>query len=383
MKTLDRLADFAGQTGATYSSRLRLIAALKINGVSFDDAYTAAKDLIQSERRNGDQQILVLMDTLENYQLNREEAALAIKGLIRFLGRSGANRKYFQVRFALPSELYAVFRAESENPDKDLAGQTLLSWRAGDLWRVAAHRLFINLELYEASRKELLEKRFDINDRGGAIAVFGEFLPQTITNRLGRQEPTLAYILRHTQLLPRHLIQILNAILRHAMDGDGHIGQITNDMVLSGVWDSEQNICDGIEAAYKHKYPHFSDVCVNALPQLPKHCTEGDIHSVYNRHVSGVIKRLRDEGNDVSMDFHAFKTMLIETGVIGKKIDETEIFVESLYEYSRPGSLITSVDDKFCVHPLFSSLYPRPPSQPAPKLVYPYGIDPSRERQVS
>jgi hypothetical protein len=38
-------------------------------------------------------------------------------------------------------------------------------------------------------------------------------LPSHVRGRLGTEEPVLAYMLRHTQLLPRHLIDIFNGTL--------------------------------------------------------------------------------------------------------------------------------------------------------------------------
>ena len=376
-RTLDRLRKQANGSDDVYTTRLRIEGGLAIGESSYVAALSAAKELIAS-RYKDQTPILVLMDTLESYHLDREEASLAIKGLIRFLGRSNSFRRHLSVRFALPAELYEVFRRESENPDKDFSNATMLNWRAGDLWSVAAHRLFINLEVFDPRRRDKLEAAYDINDRKGAMNMFSRLLPEYITNRLERQEPTLAYVLRHTQLLPRHLLHILNKIFGMAVNADGTIGAVRNDMIVTGVANCEQNICDGIEAAYRHKYPHFRSICVAALPQLPKHFNEGLLHEIFNKHVMGVEKRLREEGDSLEMDFPLFRKMLIETGVVGKKIDETEIFSEALYEYSRPGSLVTSVDDSFCVHPLFSSLFPRPHEEGVrAKLVYPYGIDPA------
>ena len=46
-----------------------------------------------------------------------------------------------------------------------------------------------------------------------------------------QSKPTLAYILRHTQLLPRHLVEMFNFIFRAAIDPEnGHIGVIQQRM---------------------------------------------------------------------------------------------------------------------------------------------------------
>ncbi len=45
------------------------------------------------------------------------------------------------------------------------------------------------------------------------LELFNEFFPDTVVNQIGFEEPTIAYILRHTQLLPRQLLLILNEAL--------------------------------------------------------------------------------------------------------------------------------------------------------------------------
>ena len=101
--------------------------------------------MILNELRGDDKlsPVLVLMDTLEDYRLERGEAIHAVSGLTRYLGHQTSNKGYAEVRFCLPAELYATFQEASRNPMKDFSSQTLLHWHAGDLLRIVAHRFFI------------------------------------------------------------------------------------------------------------------------------------------------------------------------------------------------------------------------------------------------
>uniref|UniRef100_UPI0035CB82CE P-loop ATPase, Sll1717 family n=1 Tax=uncultured Sphingomonas sp. TaxID=158754 RepID=UPI0035CB82CE len=360
--------------GSSIDSRLDLLDLANGHQELYSNALQAAHKIIGSptgSRRKAE--ILVLMDTMEDYRLEQDVANDALGGLVRYLGVHAPTEQLIDVRFCLPAELYETFRRASSNSAKDFGTQAVLHWSAGELWRIAAHRLALYLEVHDPATFDLLDADNASNDRAGAIAFFLKLLPNTIECET-HVEQSLTHIARHTQLLPRDLIHILNRIVSRAiMPGTGALGEITPKMVVDGVGEAEPIIADGIRSAFFYRYPHFNEICAAAIPELRRRFADGDLHTVFNQSVKGVLKRIGDAGGDAEMSYHDFKRMLIETGVLGKQIDETEMFWECQFEYTVPGEMVVSTQDMLCVHPLFNAVFPSAVNGKSPKLIYPYG----------
>jgi hypothetical protein len=79
-----------------------------------------------------------------------------------------------------------------------------------------------------------------------------------------------------------------------------------------------------------------------------------------------------------SSEFPAFVQMLIDIGVIGRVVSETEFYVEAEFDYHFPGQLKIPDDEEICLHPVFSGRNFRRRGNDK-KFVYPYGSDPSAE----
>jgi hypothetical protein len=368
--------------GCSIDSGMELRSALEFDTGSYLTALSAAKGVISSHKRrfNGST-VLVLMDTLEDQRLEHDSAREALSGLVRFVGNQSLTRGMLDVRFCLPAELYETVRALSTNAAKDFNSQIVLQWNAGELWKIAAHRLMIYFNLYHPTLHDELKRRHKTEERSGAISLFGEILPPEISIGAGIKEPSLTYLLRHTQLLPRHLLQILNRVLAKGVaHSDGKWVGLDDDMVLRGVAETEENVCRGIAGAYRHNYPGLWSICAAALPELQRRVTDGDLRKVFNRSVKKMAASLVTVSAPVEIDYAHFRRMLIEVGIIGKQISETDLFWEALYEYSLPEELSTSTADLYCVHPLFQRIFPSPPNGGVSKLVYPYGSRPDQER---
>ncbi|WP_033924239.1 P-loop ATPase, Sll1717 family [Sphingomonas sp. 35-24ZXX] len=383
------LAKRSEQAGYGIETQLDLLELVDGSGKLYTTALETAKRIVTPLGRPiGQARVLVLMDTMERYRLEQDAANDALGGLIRYLGVLAENEWLLDVRFCLPAELYETFRRASSNVTKDFSTQAVLHWTSGELWRIAAHRLALYLELYDEHSLERLLALNVAQDRASSIALFRKLLPPELATepKLGQDaigqhlEQSMTYIARHTQLLPRDFLHILNRILYRALDpASGSLGEITQRMVLDGVKEAVPTISDGIRSAFEYRYPHLWDVCAAAIPELHRRFGEGELHTVFNQHVKGVLKRLAEAGREADMSFHEFKRMLVETGAIGKQIDETDRFWECQFEYSVPGEMVVSSRDMLCVHPLFNARFSSLVNGTAEKLVYPYGVDPDFE----
>jgi hypothetical protein len=373
-KVVDHLRTRTAELGRPVDSGLRLEQALNFSQtISFKAAYNAACSVLALgvSRRRGPAPVLVLMDTLEKYQ-DIVNATYAVNGLLNFLGsRGNDNRNLVDIRFCLPAELYLEFMDLSSNPMRDFAGQTMLHWHAGDLLGVVAHRLALYLRLYEPARLDALLAQHDISHRAGAVNFCQALLPRQVRNSRGEEEPVLAYMLRHTQLLPRHLIDIFNGSLRAGISrATGAIGALEPASIFNAVRECEARIAAGVAQAYEHKYPKLRDVCAESVPNLPRIFDDEKLEQVFVRHARHI----------TGGEYRDFKRMLIEAGVIGKSVGKvTDKYHEAEFEYTTQGKLVVAKADVLCLHPLFSNRFPSAAAASATgedKPIFPRGSDP-------
>lgn len=333
------------------------------NGVTFTEAQKAALDFMEYE----DMHAIVLIDALEDFRLDDETMCYAISGLLRCQGSFHMAGSPCALRCCLPAEIWHRLLNLSANPSKDFQHKILLHWHASELIRLAAHRYTNFLRLYQPESLQELA-HLDLDKRSDAVTFWHSLLPESIENKIGGVEDPLAYLLRHTQLLPRHLLSYLNQISIKQQRNDTDLMKFERDAVLEGIHETEETICAQIFAAYKYVHASAQQACEQCIPYLPLRFTDGDLHRVYNRHgktLQGIF------------DYQDFKKMMIEIGAIGRVTEVTSRYIEGLFEYIVPHKLITSSNDDLCLHPVFCEIHSaiKPKADEEPRAVYPYGSD--------
>jgi hypothetical protein len=310
------------------------------------------------------------VDTSDKYDIAKNEANIATSALLKCLAGFSSAPQIYDARFCLPSERYYQFLDLSTNPAKDLVNHVALSWHAKELVCIAAHRLalFYREHAEYSSRFVANFGKLDPTKKSHAMCILQGPLGQTVTNLLGQPEATISYIMRHTQLLPRHLLLLLNSIFLAQYERTGSVATIDPQSIRDGIQRIEQTVCYEIFAAYKHTYPQAREVCYACIPNLPMRFTTGELQVAFNRHGKPAM------GSD---DFGDFKRMLVEIGALGKvlKDQETDRYVVGQFEYSADYRLATAATDEFCLHPLFTQIFSAQIGE-TPKPVYPYGSDP-------
>jgi hypothetical protein len=306
---------------------------------------------------------VVLMDSLDDFQLDLETVSQSLQGLLKLVGSMNKPRDIVDIRFCLPAELYRRFIKISSNPNKDFRRALKLQWSAAELVLIGAQRLNFYLAIFY---QEFLKAQYplDITKRSDALKLFQSVLPDRIINQAGFQEDTMSYILRHTQLLPRHFLMLLNSIFkRPGSTMSLNPFPIGADRIVNGIRQVEEFMASEIFVAFKPTYPNAEETCKRCLPELGHKFSMGDLHRVFTRHGKAVF------GSDSLVDF---QRMLLEIGALGKVIPgkESDVYIKGNFEYNFSHELILSQDDELCVHPLFSGIF-HGSSKDRP--VYPYG----------
>lgn len=341
-------------------------------GVEFAAARRALRVVLASRPRP----IMIVMDNLEDLHARLFELREVLAGLFhavtRTIAQNTGNRP-FGLQLCLPSELWEQIHEVSANPEKDFGGNYLtIYWTARELLRLAGTRYRLFMEVHHPRRLETLDRGLSSTDDHRDVALLRAALPKELTNGLGGREDPLAYILRHTQLLPRHLIEILNNVFT-APEPSSMPWAISGEAVRIGTRTGEKMIVSGIFAAHRASYD-YAPAAVKRLANRLSICfPASELRKVFNQ--EGITKI-------TGSDYDDFVEMLIALGVLGVKVDETHRYNRAQFQYTFNSSLNAQEDvDELCFHPLFTRhLFERSLDRQrelGQRPTYPFGCDPA------
>jgi hypothetical protein len=351
-----------------------LLAQLQPGSRRFVDAQLTVGRVMQERP----QPLIIVMDNLEDLHLRLDDVKGALQGLFRCVGQlSGAGaRRDFQVRICLPSEPYDKIHLLSTNPSKDFrVGDVVpIYWSAKELLHLAGARyeLFVKFN-HPVEHDELRVKARRIGNSDDGVGLLRTALPREIVNGLGITEDPVGYLMRHTQLIPRHLVEILNGVFSSKAKGSLP-WQVTSEAVIRGTRAAERVIVPSILGAYAGTYVEPQKTIRALANRLGIRFTTSQLHSAYNR--EGIRK-------SSGLDFDEFLELLLTIGAVGVFESETDRYYKALFQYtfSAPLTALEGSDD-LCFHPLFTRyLHSQSLAQMRgrTKVTYPYGSDPAED----
>jgi len=366
-----------------------LLNSVSGNGWTIVQAIEAGTQILEASPYR----YVLIVDSLEHYLGDlpttdyQQVERLAFEGLFRFVGGDGTRPdRSFDIRFAFPAEVWSVLEKVSANPIKDFHRRVIAHWSARELITLIGNRLNIYCHLYQPDIVAVNavdgDPRPEAIDYDESRHLIKQVLPDSITNGYGGSEDTVAYLVRHTQLLPRHLITILNCVWEAQLAHDpGAPLPVKPIAVIEGVRRGEYEIVRDILAAFSGVHPGARLCCERTLPNLGNVIAEGDLHRTYNQ--NGIRK-------ETGLEFRQFLRCLLEIGCIGRVIDtkSTSRYVVGEFEYTRTGSLHIGSDESFCIHPAFAEAFDgrhatgrgaqlRATERRSVRPVYPIGSDPN------
>ncbi len=355
-----------------------LLNSMKANGIELPDAIDAGRELLRARARR----IVVIMDSLERYPADLPVMSYdspektAFEGLFRFIGQHGGRtERTFSLRFAFPAELWHLLKEASSNHAKDFDRRVVAHWSARELITMAGNRLaaFMYINGYRHVEPFDFQPGHSHLGYDDSLKVLLSVLPVETRNGLGGPESTIGYLLRHTQLLPRHLILLLNEVLSSHLADSGDM--VATATIVNGVRHAEERIKSDILSAYARVHPEAGHICERMIPNLPLVFTSGEAHRQYVQ--TGVRKATH------GLEFSEALRSLVEVGAVGRVIDNSQSrYVIGEFEYTRPGQLSLGADERLCLHPIFAETYSSPQSSrraakgAAIRPIYPYGADP-------
>jgi hypothetical protein len=359
LKPVDRYIDVDGFFDGTPKEEARQV---------FESAKRSVLHFLEAR----DQTLYFLFDSMDDYPVRNATFSRILSGLFQGLTQLNDESRRIVVSFCIPEEIEAFIALESSNLMKDLSSSFRIRWNPIDLLRVVAHRLRISASVYDRSLYNEI-RDLDFLHRNDIHQLFRIILPARITNSQGTDEDPLAYIIRHTQLLPRHILAIFNSALSIHYKATKSFSNVSPDAIRSGVSSVQKLIANQILLPFEHLYPELLNLCRNILPDLGPIC---DFTTL--RKMEGRFHRRIEE------DVGSVWSKLFEMGVLGRstgrdgtnspELENSDRYCYGQFHFNIDGSFGLATDGEYCFHPVFSRAFGMVRRNSDKRVVYPARI---------
>lgn len=322
-----------------------------------DDFLDELEALIADERINAGKQavleiarkepVIVAVDTLENYDINDDALMRATAALIQC--GSDFNREYarkgIHLKIFIMAEVFPYIKEEVVlNTLKFVRNEIHLHWRPKDLMRLISWRFYNYLQAIGKLKPESKSIDWD-NYADVSTKMWEPYFGESIRQDVGMSEPTFPYVLRHTQMRPRQLIVLCNAIASRA-EAEKTFPHFSTRAIMKGITDGEIDLADEVYNSYSSVYPKVGRI-VEALSGLPMIFKGNELDK---RAPLTASEWPPGEYSPLS-----FRQLVAELGIVGRvrQVDYTTGFIEADFEYSLEGRLPLLVTDECIIHPMF------------------------------
>lgn len=297
--------------------------------------------------------VLFLIDSIDEYRIKEDIVPDVLGGLLHLVATVDpvAHPEVFKV--ALPSEVYRALR-DAANPARVGPRLELITWKPIHLVKIVSHRLLISARIRDDQLLMELQKACKPHERGSrkwVQALWRKVFGDTVVDECGRPESSVSFLLRHTQLIPRHLILFIENFIKEQRKRTGEWGTIEPKTMLDVLPAACESVVRQVSYGYKHVYPGAAQVFEAYLPRCELVMTEGELQRLFHK------SALRASGQEYTNSFPSFFRALIEMGVVGKLEDETGRYWKARFDYNSPAGISYNERDRFCIHPAFSNKY--------------------------
>jgi hypothetical protein len=337
-------------------------------------SFEETKRSILSYLKNSKRRCSIIIDSLDLYPVTSPRFSRILAGLLRCITNFNDAYQDVKIYCCIPEEVEPFFFSHAANETRDLSpssSYTRLHWRPYDLLTIVAERYREFLKIYLRSKddQEFLAhlRTIDFSDRRSLMTFYESVMPKLITNKHGQDENSLAYIIRHSQLLPREVILLFDRAISLSYQETSSWRILTASGIVRAIEENEAALGRQILKPYLPVYKELILACEDVLSELPPICTLAELHSVG--------RRMR---KTVSLETDNPWKTLYEMGVIGY-IDPDQANRSAYYEYglfhfnsAYPIRFANHI--RYCVHPLFSGAW-RLQRKPNMKFIYPSKID--------
>lgn len=333
---------------------------------NYQEAYVEMCTYLQNER------ILVLVDTLNEYDLRDARIVASVKALIStcFDYYNNVNKNHIYVKISLPSEIHT--HLVESLPGKQQANAVVIQWRNNDLIKMIALRL-LQYCREQHPEKFIFCSNYEYSDfYEGNIAAenakkfIHEILPEQCPTSLDYYFNTIAYCIRHTLKKPRELIAIFNTFIQYIL-------QTNNTRVF---YDNPNKIRDLIHSTQEEMISQALSMYVQSYKDITQACEIVLQNRKYYFLGKELEYKLKEAAvNKIGYGKTEIKRILLESGLIGKINDISYLYnikdgqtsfnkeipptpknsiqiIKAKFEYQVKGRLSLNREDVYVLHPM-------------------------------
>jgi hypothetical protein len=311
--------------------------------------------------------VIIAMDSLERYSVYNPEEMMSLAALIQ----CSSN---FNVEFAdrgvhlktfISAEVFP-FLTETvvSNTLKYVRNPVYMHWRPKDLIRLISWRFYSHLKCNNQLDR-MSEYSVDWTDYHDVMEkIWTPYFGAVIINGVGLPEKTFPYILRHTQMRPRQVVVLCNAIAKRAMeDGIFPYFHKNEKLIVETVKDAEVIMANEVINSYASIYPNVSKIldALNGTPNIFK-----------GNWLDKIASRTASEWPQGDYSSTRFKQILAELGIVGviRKWSRDACIIEADFEYALKDRLAITSEDECVLHPMFFEKYRAKIAEKA--IIYPF-----------
>lgn len=300
--------------------------------------------------------VFLTFDTEEHYQIQNPVRLCVTSALIvaaSIFHQACYPYKLYLKILAADESFREIKEKSLPNPLKSVRNPVYLHWGTKDLLRLLCWRFVQYIMKTERHAVGFRPDQVDWNDFKSIYSRvwephFGDSLP----NRQGVREQTLPYIMRHTQLRPRQVILLCNAIADQARSRLSAMDPLyfDEDAVRNGVHLLEPDLAAEVINSYRETWPNVSAI-LDALTSLTVPFRASELDRVAHRTAGKW-----NGGYDRSQ----FRQLVCQLGIVGRVRSRPEgdasmasdVFAAD-FEYFDRQPLILAESDICVIHPMF------------------------------
>lgn len=319
--------------------------------------------------------IFLAIDTLEKYNVNDTGLMNAMAGLVEAAAKMNTNYASLgvHIKVFMSGEVFPhLLEVDLLNPLKSVKQEVYMIWRSKDLLRLIAWRFHHFLKGHDLLARSNVDEIIWTDPKGVMEKAWIPFFGKEIKNRNGIVENSFSYVLRHTQMRPRQLIVLCNAIAKKAIEG-GTFPRFTRENIVDGIEQGERKLAGEILNSYSQVYPGANEI-VRVLSQistiflgnqLDKRAPESKRHW---------------KSGDYSPA--AFSRLVTELGIVGRVARESLGYIDAEFAYAQNYRIDLMHRDTCAIHPMFFKLLNI--TQPTkPVIIMPFSVSNDDEKWLT
>ncbi|MFY9619995.1 MAG: hypothetical protein WAQ99_09295 [Pyrinomonadaceae bacterium] len=317
---------------------------------------------VEEYLKNDKVQAVILFDSMDEHPVGNLVFDRTIAALLQLVPRFNTRYQWVRIKVVLPAEIFPEIQKASAYPLRDLLKFDHVQWSASSLAKMAAHRYQLFLSLFDPSWDEAVTA--DLSQPDELRHFWTSVLPPTVANRYQVEEESLLYILRHTQLLPRQFLRILELVIVDSYALTGGYRSLDHEVIRTSIEKIEGVIAAEVFSAFRYVYPFAETIQRTVFKNYPVVFSYEELETRLRR----CTRKYHQIG--VNFDISDFSEMSIRMGIMGIVTPgrKSDGYYRASFAYQSLVPFKAKSGQVLCLHPIFDR-YLNAARPPEPKAI--------------